>query len=125
VLAVDDTELDRIRGGFEIGSGLEVSFGIEQATYINGVLQATTALIVPGLDPALVQARLPAILIQNGTGNGVSMSGMDGLPSGVLTLIQNTLDQQVIQNLTVIDATVTSLSLFREQLLHSSLQLPF
>ncbi len=44
--AVDSARLDELRGGFEAG-GLQVSFGIERAVYINGNLVVQTSLVIP------------------------------------------------------------------------------
>ena len=37
VHAVSNEELDSLRGGFKTDTGLELSFGIENVTYIDGV----------------------------------------------------------------------------------------
>ena len=41
---VPQQELDAARGGYQAGKDLIFSFGVEKATYLNGVLQATTSL---------------------------------------------------------------------------------
>ncbi len=43
---VASTRLEELRGGFETG-GLQVSFGIERAVYINGNLVVSTSLVIP------------------------------------------------------------------------------
>ena len=47
--AVSEEQLDTMRGGFEAPNGLQVSFGIERAVFINGELVAATRLIVSNL----------------------------------------------------------------------------
>ena len=47
--SVDDSTLDAMRGGFDFGAGLMVSFGIERAVTINGVLVTTTTINVGDL----------------------------------------------------------------------------
>lgn len=43
---VGEARLDELRGGFE-AAGLQVSFGIERAVYINGDLVVSTSLTIP------------------------------------------------------------------------------
>ena len=76
--AVSDEQLDTMRGGFETRSGLQVSFGIERAVFINGELVAATRLIVSNLPNLLsggstsAQALANAFtVVQNGPGNSV------------------------------------------------------
>lgn len=47
---VPDAHLDRMRGGFDVGGGLMVSLGIQQATYINGQLVTQTAISLTQLN---------------------------------------------------------------------------
>ena len=60
-------------------------------------------------------------LIQNGTGNIVA-SGANLSPTSVGTIVQNTLDGQKVQTVTVINATVNSLGVLRSLNLQSSLR---
>jgi hypothetical protein len=122
-----EPDLEAIRGGFETDSGLQISFGIEQATSINGVLQTRTAFFVPSLtgDPSgITLDGWTSKVIQNGPGNGFTLNASDQIPNQVLTLVQNSLDQQVIQNLTVIDLTVKGLNLVQDPFLRSFLNQP-
>ncbi len=59
-------------------------------------------------------------LIQNGSGNSVATGSLS--PATIGTVIQNTLDGQKIQNVTVINATANSLGMFRSLNLQSSLR---
>jgi hypothetical protein len=43
-MAASDRQLDDLRGGFSLGEGLMVSFGISRVTYINDLLVASTHL---------------------------------------------------------------------------------
>ncbi len=104
-------------------TGLKISFGIERAVYINGDLVTTTRLSTPDLsattggrssDPAGTLA-----LVQNGAGNYfLSEIGRSALPS----VIQNTLDNQAIRTVTVINASVNSMDLLRSMNLSSSVR---
>jgi hypothetical protein len=121
-VAVADGKLDDIRGGFEFAdANLKVSFGIERAVFINGQLVTSSVLNfkdlqwtsgtggVPGTLPN--GAASSAIsLIQNGAGNSVSARLGANLGG---TIIQNTLNDQNIQNITTINASLNSAQLMR------------
>ncbi|MEO6435594.1 MAG: hypothetical protein ABIP55_07510 [Tepidisphaeraceae bacterium] len=125
--ALADHVLDRVRGGFDNGAGLRVSFGIERAVYINGSLVANSTLSVSvlgklaGGDARAVVAADPTglTLVQSGAGNVVATNiGAANLG----TVIQNTLNDQNIRNVTVINAAVNSAQLARGLALHSTLR---
>jgi len=116
--AVEDSTLDAMRGGFDFGNGLSVSFGIERAVYINGALVTTTSINVGDLarvtpEQAAVLGRQAAAinLIQNGPGNAAALTGSDLATPG--TVIQNTLNNQNIQNQTIINASSNALGLIK------------
>ncbi len=48
-VTVGDKALDRMRGGFDLGGGLTVSFGITRAVYINGALVTATSFNIDNL----------------------------------------------------------------------------
>jgi len=98
----NDQEINGMRGGYVNGEGLEVSFGIEQAVYINGILQAINTPY-PGVT-----------LTQNGPGNTFLPADPGQFDSGFLNVIQNSMDQQVIQNINKINATISVLGLYKE-----------
>lgn len=123
-VAVNDAELDAMRGGFTTPDGLKVAFGIERAVYVNGSLVTSTSLNVTAAGatgaPAAVASGGALALVQNGSGNAF-LSGT--VPPGSMgTVIQNTLNDQKIQNLTVINATVNSLQVLRDMNLQSALR---
>jgi hypothetical protein len=116
-MAVSDQELDSQRGGFDLGSGLLVSFGITRAVFINGELATQTTLNFGQLDKitagqaAELGRQLSTLnLVQNGPGNTVEapISGMGG------TVIQNTLNDQRIANHTVINVQTNGMSMLKE-----------
>jgi len=116
-MAVSDDTLDSNRGGFDLGQGLLVSFGITRAVFINGELAAQTTLNFGQLDKMTAgQAmelgrQLSALnLVQNGPGNTVE--GPLGAVGG--TVIQNTLNNQRIANHTVINVETNGLSLMKQ-----------
>lgn len=115
-----------MRGGFETPTGLKISFGIERAVYINGNLVTTTSLNVSDLSKLSAGAAQAAGLsgaslglIQNGPGNTFAPGQIAA--SSVATVIQNTLNDQKIQGVTLINATVNSLDLIRRANVQSSI----
>ena len=118
-IAVSNKTLDQLRGGFDAGGGLMVSFGISRAVFINGQLVTSTSfqvgdtsrLTAAQLDTVTKQlpAQAQAQVVQNGPGN--SVDGAATVPLGVY--IQNTLNNQSIRNQTIIQATSNSLSLVK------------
>ena len=124
-LAVADSQLDQVRGGFEAANGLTISFGIERAVYVNGSLVTTTNLNVSDLGKvAAGQTSLRGTdaagmtLIQNGPGNTFLATPS---AASVGTVIQNTLNNQKIQNVTSINAVVNSAQVFRGLSLQTTL----
>lgn len=101
VSPVSDAQLASLRGGFAIGDGDDsvwLSFSFDQLAYINGNLVATTHLA------SLADAKVT--VMQNGVGNYVRNT----LPPNTFgTVVQNSLDSQVISNVNVFNMTVTSL----------------
>jgi hypothetical protein len=119
LVALNESTLDTLRGGFIGDGGLKISFGIERAVYINGSLVTTTSLNLSELGTLsagkAAAMTLPEVgnriaLIQNGAGNSVLT---DLGPAAIGTVIQNTLNGQTIQTLTTINATVNSLGVLK------------
>lgn len=126
-VAVAPGSLDRVRGGFSGSDGLNISFGIDRAVYVNGALATTTTLNVVDLGQAVAgRAGVTTLdngtmaLIQNGAGNSVATGSLS--PSNAATVIQNTLDGQKIQTITTINATANTLGIYRSLNLGQSLQ---
>ena len=138
-------ELGEMRGGFDLNAGdLHLSFSIERVTFINGALVATTSLSIPSLnslgnpqtlaDSINQQAIIaslqntagsnynPVTSVQNGPNNTFTLpDGLNQSTSALTTIIQNTLDNQVIRNMTILNATLTSQALVRTMAISSSL----
>lgn len=130
VVALADTALDDIRGGFELAdSNLKFSFGIERAVFINGQLIASTVLNVKDLQLAAgggtpqvsVTSGVPGAVnvVQNGSGNTFATQ-IGGNLAG--TVVQNSLDNQKIQNVTTINATVNASQILRGMSVQSAVQ---
>lgn len=124
-MAVGDATLDRLRGGFDPGTGLLVTFGISRAVYVNGELMTQTSLNFGQLSrlnaaqAAQLSRQMAAVnLVQNGPGN---LFEPQKIGSGG-TVIQNTLNNQQIMNRTVIDASSNAPGMLRNLNLQSTLQ---
>ena len=117
-ITASNEQLDNTRGGFNLDTGLNVSFGIIRTITINGNLVSRTNFDLPNIARINAdQARLvnktlgETGLIQSGGGNFVDPSIMANLNGG--TIIQNSLNDQQIQTLTVINTGVNSLGLLK------------
>ena len=124
-LALADEQLEQVRGGFEAANGLMISFGIERAVYINGELVTTTSLtmsdrgtVSTGQAGAVGVNTAGMTLIQNGPGNTFLATPS---ASSIGTVIQNTLNNQKIQNVTAVNAVVNSAQIFKGLSLQSTL----
>jgi hypothetical protein len=123
-LAISDERLDKMRGGFDLSSGLKVSFGISRMVVVNGSLVTTTSFNIPDIANISAQQaqQLASVnagsLIQNGPGNVVQPGALPSLSGAV---IQNTLNNQNIQALTTINTTVNSLSMFKNSNIDATL----
>ncbi|MDP2881308.1 MAG: hypothetical protein Q8N89_06980 [Azonexus sp.] len=131
VAVLDSETLDGIRGGFELdGGNLRLSFGIERALFINGELVSTTVLNVKSMQQISAggspgSVTIPAIaeralnIVQIGSGNNVATQISPNIAG---TIIQNTLDNQKIQNITTVNTTVNSLQAYRASAMQSAIQ---
>ena len=153
-----DTELDGMRGGFEVNvNGMQVmlALSLERVTYINGVLVSSMKISLPDLASIGINGVSPnAISVQTippagaGTGQGNSTPSASMTPqqisdlgqtvtviqngtgntfvlpqslNSLTTVIQNTIDNQMIRNMTTINATVINQALARSMELTASL----
>lgn len=114
---VSNSTLDKLRGGFDIGGGLQVSFGITRTVYINGALITETTLSLGELSqltPAQasqLNGQLAGLnLVQVGPGNSAP-SAVANMGAG--TVIQNTLSNQQINVQTLISASSNGLGMVR------------
>lgn len=117
-LAVSDEMLGGQRGGFDVASDLRVSFGMVRTVTLNGNLVNATSFNLPDVTRITTeQARLASAamaevgLVQVGGGNRVPVGVLAQMPSG--TIIQNSLSNQNIQTMTVINTGVNSQALFK------------
>lgn len=128
-MTVGDATLESMRGGFDLGGGLMVSFGISRAITVNGVLLAATTFNIPdvaritAVQAAALERQMNSTnLVQVGPNNSVvAASSVAGAAAGAAaaptslpaaaTVVQNTLDNQLIQTRTLIDTTTNAMSL--------------
>ena len=122
-VAVSAERLDHMRGGFQLPSGLVLSFGIERLVYVNGTLVAQASVQIPdvsAMTPEQAQdlaEMKQGMLVQIGGGNTFAPSGeVDGV------VIQNTLDGQDILTLTTLDVGVGTLGMFQHLNANAALQ---
>lgn len=113
---ISDSELGAMRGGIDTSTGAMISFGIERAVFVDGILQAVTTLNLPQLNsmfnhPLSDQMKMNlSTFVRNGIGN---VSSLNDLQSSIPNVVQNSLDQKTIDTYTIINATVPSISSFR------------
>ena len=130
--AVDTASLDEVRGGFELeGSSLKFTIGIERAVYINGNLVATNVLNLKDLQSSAggtsVAGALPAaapsgaLVVQNGPA-GTNYVAPQVAQNPTATVIQNSLNDQKIQNVTTINASVNSMQTVRAMSVANAIQ---
>lgn len=115
-MTVGDDTLADMRGGFDLGGGVTVSFGITRTVAVNGVLVATTSFQVP--DIGRITSAQAAVFAKSVGGTGLIQVGTGNtLVTGVLpaaaTVVQNTLNGQTISTRTLIDTTTNGMSLIK------------
>lgn len=102
-LRVDDGELDTQRGGWMDGNGVRLSFSLEQFTVIDGELrhhrQGAGACADCGTGLASV-----GMLLRNDA-SGLALTEFTG-GGGLLTILQNSVDNVRINHVTVLDAMI-------------------
>lgn len=83
---VASARLEELRGGFETG-GLQVSFGIERAVYINGNLVVSTSLVIPDVSRITSEqaGRLAAALQSAANAGSVAANALGEAGQGTST----------------------------------------
>jgi len=139
-ITATDLELSTMRGGLLINDGLLVSFGIDRAIYVNGVLDIANSFTISRFDGSNLLQQSPSSLSDVNAANVVQIgpSGSNNfLPSkisgdilqGGFTVIQNSLNNQFVKNTTSINASVINVDLYRsmnlttllsQQMIHSA-----
>ena len=116
-LAMSDSQLDEMRGGFSVQPGVMVSFGIMRTVQINGVLvsssgfQITDLRSITGAQAERLSKQTAGVsLVDNGAGNTFTTPFQTGIPAVV---VQNTLNVQTIQSVTEINAVSNGQSILK------------
>jgi len=117
-MPVSEEVLDHMRGGFQSSPTAPIlAFGIERTVSLNGQLVRSTLLNIQDL---MQFAGNPSrAIVQTGSGNALP-TGASTLPA-LMTVLQNSLDNQNIQHQTVINATVGALGWTRSLALGNAL----
>lgn len=187
---VSNQELAALRGGFELNIGgqlLSLAFSLEQVSYLNGQLLASTRIVVPDIAAAILSPQTISVttdvapaaageaasnpanpppqiasvsvpgqdagssyvtLVQNGAGNNVALpaqvsqqlnqqvnqqvnqqmnQALQAAQTQILqaynhvTVIQNSLDNQIIQNMTTLNVTLSNAALAQAAALNAGL----
>lgn len=115
---LSDQALDEMRGGFE-ANGLKISVGLDVAVLVNGVVQVTNLIDIPDLSDLATHgnsstgegAVLPnePTVIQIGDGNFISPDALTSTAGLVQTIVQNTLDNQVIGSIAVWNIDISNI----------------
>jgi hypothetical protein len=122
---VEPAALDELRGGFEMPGGLVVSLGIDRIVTINGNVVERSQLnlgdlgtLTSGMSKVSADTANQVRLIQNGIGTANLALGRDVLGG---TIIQNSLNDQLINNQTIINASVNARGMLQNMNFQSTL----
>ena len=123
--AVEPDALDELRGGFLVPGGLLVSLGIDRIVTINGNVVERSQLnlgdlgtLTSGMSKVSADTAGQVRLIQNGLGTANLQLGRDVLGG---TIIQNSLNDQLINNQTIINASVNARGMLQSMNFQSTL----
>jgi hypothetical protein len=94
-----DSELDALRGGFQLSNGLNIDFSFEKVILMNGVVTSTTSFQLPE----------NMTLLQSGNQNVQSAMQGSQFNSEFQTIIQNDVDNRTIQTMKTIDIQLSNL----------------
>lgn len=110
---VSNNELSDIRGGFIDAGGMRIDFGLTTRTIVNGVVEREVTINTNGSSTSLKPSELQQV-IQIGDKNVALPGEIKNIP-GLLTVIQNNVDNTVIQNVNMLNVKVTNLSSYQLQ----------
>ncbi len=94
---LSDERLSQLRGGFVTSDGVEINVGIEKVALMNGELQSWLAMDLSKISQSSIDvSKLNNVagVVQSGAGNQMSQGLRELVDSGVLSVIQNTLDDR-------------------------------
>lgn len=102
-MPISEQSLASIRGGFDLGDGLEVSFGIQRAVYVDGNLVTYLNVSIPDIAHITTQQAtslaeaLGTIDVQVGSGNTFTPSAAQGGAASVAQNVTQTVTQALAQ----------------------------
>jgi hypothetical protein len=119
--AASNRVLDDMCGGFVTDGGLQFSLGITKAVLVDGVLEAISTLNIPNITSAgnsklaaqqnTNQLNAVSSVVQNpGTSNAYTL--VQNMGNGAL--IQNSANGKYIQDMSIVNMTTNSASIFRQ-----------
>lgn len=111
--AVDTGVLGEMRGGIDTGEDFSVSIGITRTGSVNGIEQYSNAMYLEELTRTTgsgAPVSFDPVILQSGAGNLIALDTVSGLSPNVATIIQNTLDNQVISTQTILDISLQNVS---------------
>lgn len=124
--AVEPASLDTYRGGFTDPNGLAVSLGIERIVTINGNVADRSQInfgdlgsLASGKTTLSADSANQLRLVQNGAGGTFNVQLGSSALGG--TVIQNSLNNQLINNATIINASVSAKGMLQTMNFQSSL----
>lgn len=95
LIKATDEELSQQRGGFTLPNGMVVNISLERLIFLNGIETASS----------FIQFPIEGTLIQSGGGNlGQDLSGL-----ALGSIIQNSLDDQVIRSINEVSIEISNL----------------
>ncbi|MEG0881882.1 MAG: hypothetical protein RSF79_13395 [Janthinobacterium sp.] len=116
--AVSEETLEQARGGFDMPGGLSLSLGIERLVSINGSVVSSVAFTIADVahlsveEASLARTAVASMnIVQNGAGNVFAPGPMAQTMAG--TVIQNSLNDQVLRTQTIVNGSVNSLGLLK------------
>ncbi|MGK5055632.1 hypothetical protein ACQ4WY_01675 [Janthinobacterium sp. LB2P49] len=116
--AVSEETLEQARGGFDMPGGLSLSLGIERLVSINGNVVSSVAFTIADVahlsveEASLARTAITSMnVLQNGAGNVFSPGPM--AQTMAATVIQNSLNDQVLRTQTIVNSSVNSLALLK------------
>lgn len=106
-LVVDDQDLAALRGGFLTSAGLHIDFSLQNLVVLNG-----QAVVQSVIGPTASGALSSWAVSSPGAGSPLANlpAGTTIMSSGLQTIVQNSLDNQAIQSLKVLNIELSNLA---------------
>lgn len=126
--SLDDQELEQVRGGFITDNGFRIALGFEDVVKVNGVLQTHTVVEIPRIafNPregnGIAQAFKSAKVTRLSLGNSSSPEQLFQSNSGLISLIQNSLDHQNIHHGRILNIKISGIGAVSASRFHSTLK---